>query len=212
MNRFAEIAAKTLSVVLYPLFVPTYGVVLFCCSYPVHVAPLPWVWILIACIGTVLFTCVLPITAIMLLMRQGKVTDLQIENAGERTVPYLYAAMGFGFWTYLMMAILHVPLFIGLVCIGATVAIGIVALVNRHWKISAHLTAFGGMTGGILSYSLGIGAIPVWSTLCLWFGAALLLMWARLRLQAHTPEQVSAGWMLGMACTFLPYCLYSYAV
>lgn len=211
MNQVFDIIAKALSVLLYPLFVPTYGVALFCYMYAIQVMPLSLAWILVAIIGTLLLTCILPITAIWILMKRGEVKDLQIENPRERTMPFLYTILGFSFWCYFLSAVLHAPLYIIYVAVGATVTIALIALINMRWKISAHLTGFGGLVGGIMSYCLGIGAIPTWGTLALWLGLSLVLMYARVRLQAHTPAQVCAGWLLGITCTFIPYCIYSYA-
>lgn len=208
MNRWTDIAAKALSVVLYPLFVPTYGMVLFCLAFARQMHVLPAVWFAVAIIGTFVLTCVLPVTAIWILIRQGRVTDLQIADAGQRSMPFVYTIMGFGFWCYLMLAVLHAPRFIGLVSIGATIAIILVALINRRWKISAHLTGMGGLVGGMMSYYMGIGAVPSYGTLALWLGLSLALMYARVYLNAHTPAQVCAGWLLGIACTFLPFYLY----
>lgn len=206
-----DIVAKALSVLLYPLFVPTYGVALFCYAYSIHVMPLVGVWTLIAILGTFILTCLLPITAIWIMMKRGEVSDLQIENPRERTMPFIYTIFGFGCWCYLLISVLHAPLVLGFIAVGATVAIIIVALINLRWKISAHLTGFGGLLGGLMSYCLSLGAIPTWGTLTLWLGISLILMYARLHLNAHTPAQVCAGWLLGISCTFLPYCIYSYA-
>ena len=213
MNQFLHIAAKTLSVVLYPLFVPTYGIALFCLAISRHLGtPMPWIWTTIAIVGTFMLSCVLPITAIWVLMRKGSVTDMQIENASERTMPYLYTIMSFGFWAYFIIKVLEAPLYLSCIAVGAVVAISLVALINRWWKISAHLTGFGGLIGGILSYCLGIGGIPSWTMLIALFVLAWILMWARLYLNAHTPAQVCAGFLLGISCTFLPYCILSYAL
>lgn len=212
MKRLTEIVAKILSVVFYPLFVPTYGMVLFCHSYHTAVHPMPLVWSIVAILGTLFLTCILPITAIWLLMLRGKVKDMQITDARERTVPYLYSIIGFGFWCYLLIAILHVPVYLRFVAIGATVALALVMLINRKWKISAHLTGLGGLFGGLISYCIGIGAVPTWGTLILWLSVILVVMYARLRLDAHTPAQVSAGFLLGITCTFIPYCIYHYAI
>ena len=76
MNKTLDIAAKILSVVLYPLFVPTYGMILFCWAHSLHVAPLPWIWVVIAIAGTLLLTCIIPITAIWIMMKRGQVKDL----------------------------------------------------------------------------------------------------------------------------------------
>ncbi len=211
MRRLIDIVAKALSIILYPLFVPTYGIALFCWAYHTQVNPLSPIWSIIAVVGTFLLTCLIPLSAIWIRIKRGVIEDILIENPAQRTVPYLYAALGFGFWAYLMIAILHAPLYIGFIALGAMAAIGLITLINRWWKISAHLTGMGGLIGGLFAYCLGIGALPTVGTLCLWFGLSLILMYARLYLKAHTPSQVAAGWLLGMICTFLPYCIYVYA-
>ncbi len=99
MSGIADILARTLSVVLYPLFVPTYGIVLFCLAHAVHVSPLNGIWVLVAILGTFVLTCVLPITAIWIMMKRGEVKNLNIDDAGERTMPYIYSALGFMFWS-----------------------------------------------------------------------------------------------------------------
>lgn len=209
MNQLINIAAKTMSVILYPLFIPTYGIILFCYAYA-HAVTVPALWAIIAIIGTFVFTCVLPITAIWLMMRSGQVKDLYIDDPRERTMPYIYSACGFAFWTYLMVSVLHAPLSIGCVAIGATIAIGLVALINLWWKVSAHLAGIGGLLGGLLCYYLGIGVFPSWALIAPWLVLSLLLMYARVHLNAHTPAQVCVGWLLGLACTFLPYVIYCY--
>ena len=210
MDKISDIAAKVLSVILYPLFVPTYGMALFCYAYSLRVVALPWIWTLIAIVGTFLFTCLLPITAIWIMMRRGLVTDMQIADARQRTMPLIYTLFGFGCWCYLLIAILHAPLFWAFIAIGATCSIAIVALITPYWKISAHLIGFGGLIGGMMAYCVGVGTMFTWNTMILWLMIALLLMYARLRLHAHTPEQVCAGWLLGLICTFIPYCIYTY--
>ena len=211
MNRIADIVSRVLSVLLYPLFIPTYGMILFCCAYAVHVTPLPLVWSLIAVIGTFILTCLLPISAIWLMIRRGQVADIQIAKASERTMPYIYTLSGFAFWAYFIIAVLKAPVFLGYIAIGATVAIGLIALINRFWKISAHLTGMGGLFGGLMSYCLAISATPTWGTFIGWLTFSLVLMYARLHLDAHTPAQVCAGWLLGITCTFIPYCIAVYA-
>lgn len=210
MNKALDIVAKVLSVVLYPLFIPTYGVALFCAAHTFQVAPLNGIWIAIAVIGTFTLTCVLPITSIWIMMKRGEIRDLYIDDPKERTMPYIYSLFGFGFWCYLLVQILHAPAYLSCIAIGATVAIGLVAFINRYWKISAHLAGMGGLLGGILSYCLGIGAIPTWGTFTLLLCLSWLLMWARLRMNAHTGAQVSAGWLLGLFCTFIPYLILSH--
>ena len=210
MRKAIDIIAKTLSIILYPLFVPTYGVALFCRMQILQEYTLPAVWIGVAIVGTFVLTCALPLSAIYILIRKGEISDIQMANSSERTMPYIYTIGGLGFWCYLMIAILEAPVYIGFVCVGATLAILIVAIINRWWKISAHLTGLGGLFGGLISYCMGTGAIPTWWLLCIWAVITLLLMYSRLWLNAHSATQVTAGWLLGIACTFVPYSIYYY--
>ena len=207
MNRISTIIANAMSVVLYPLLIPTYGVALLCYALA-RTAPLPWIWTAVAVTGTFILTCVLPVTSILILIRRGEVKDLYIDNPKERTMPYIYTLCGFGFWCYLLIDVLHAPTSIGWVAVGATVAIGLVAFINRWWKISAHLAGLGGLLGGLMSYCLESGLMPSRTTLCTWLCVCLALMYARVHLKAHTPAQVTAGWLLGLVCTFVPYCIY----
>ena len=204
MRHILDILAQTLSMVLYPLFVPTYGMALFCYGHYTQVGPLDSVWMIVAIVGTFVLTCAIPLSIILYMIHRGNVRDLYMHDAHERTAPYLYTTFGFGFWGYLLIAVLETPAYISVVGVGATLAIGLVTLINRTWKISAHLTAFGGLFGGMLSFCIGIGAIPMWTTLAAWLGLMLLLMYARLWLNAHTPGQVICGMLLGLTCTLVP--------
>ena len=212
MSKTLDIVAKNLSIIFYPLFIPTYGMILFSRAYSVHVRPLPAIWVIVTLFTTLSLTCLVPLGAICIRMARGKVTNLQIDNPRERTMPYVYTALGFAFWSYLMVCVLKVPPYIGMVTVGATIAIGLVAIINRWWKISAHMTGMGGLFGGLMSYCMGIGGIPTWATICTWLGIALVVMYARLYVNAHTGEQVCAGWLLGLISTFTPYYFICYGI
>ena len=211
MKALLDIFAKIISLVFYPLFIPTYGIALFCyvSSTQMEIAP-PLLWMAMAVSGTLLFTCVLPMLSIWMLMRRGKVQDIQIAKAEERTLPYIYSAIGFAFWTYFMMFVLQSPIFLSMVCLGTTIAIGIVAVINRWWKISAHLTGIGALFGGLMSYFLYMVITPSWFILGICFILSFIVMTARLRLNAHTDAQVAAGWLLGLICSFIPYSIIHY--
>ena len=204
MKRALDIIAQALSIILYPLFVPTYGMALFCYGHHTQVSPFDSVWMIVAIAGTFVLTCAIPLSIILYMIFRGHVRDIYIRDARERTSPYQYTTIAFGFWCILLIAVLKVPIYISVVGVGATLAIGIVTLINRYWKISAHLTAMGGLFGGFMSYCLGIGAIPMWTTYIVWLGLILLLMYARLWLNAHTPGQVICGLLLGLAFTLIP--------
>lgn len=204
--------ATMLSVILYPMLMPTYGMICFSTTMKaIAGGMLPW-QIAALCVGmTFLLTVLIPISAIKIMIRRGKVSDLQIADARERTVPYLYTLCSFGFWCYFLIGVLHVPGYVGITAIGGTVALFIVMLINFRWKISAHLTGMGGLIGGVMSYYLTGGGENLVFPLVLMV-VALMLMYARLYLNAHTPLQVVAGLLLGLCCTFIPNMILAYVV
>ena len=212
MKRAIDTIAKALSCIFYPLFMPTIGMVLLCHAYHTQIMPLAGIWIATTIGCTILLSCILPLTAILILMRRGSITDIHISNAKQRTTPYLYSIIGFAFWAYMLIFTIKAPLCINVVAVGATIALIAVTIINYWWKISAHRTGMGGLLGGILSYCLSTQAIPTWGTLCTWLGCTLALMYARLYLKAHTPTQVVAGWLLGLCCTLIPNIIIYYAI
>ncbi len=211
MKQLLTILSKGVSILLYPLFIPTYGMAFFCAAFSVLFLPLPAVYWWVSIVGTLLLTCIIPLTAILLLIRRGSVSDLYIVQSAQRTTPYIYTVCCFAFWCYFLFSTLKVPTYLLLTAVGATVALILVTIINRWWKISAHLSSLGGLIGGVMSFCLCTGIMPsIWLVVCV-FVVALLLMYARLYLDAHTSLQVVCGLLLGLLMTFLPNLIYCYA-
>lgn len=211
-QHISTIAANTLSAVCYPLLIPTYGMLLFCWSLtPLVGNSLPFSAWFVSAGTTFILTALIPVTAIMIRIRRGKISDIYITRPEQRTVPYLYTAVGFSFWCYFVICVLRAPLYIDLVAVGATLALFVVMLINFRWKISAHLTGMGGLIGGVMShYLVGPGG-PLWLPIVL-LAVTLLLMYARLYVRAHNSMQVVAGFLLGLAMTLLPNLIMMYVV
>jgi len=184
------------------MFIPTYGMLIYFLALR-SVINYPTPLIIIGLAGTLVFTCLLPLSVVLVMIRRGNLTDIYIRVAKQRTMPYIYSTVCYGFWAYFCSQVMHLPRFIVLTAIGATVVLLIVLLINRTWKISAHLTALGGLFGGMMSFSLSTGISATWSLIgC--SVAALLLMFARVYDESHTPLQVVCGYLLGTMATFLP--------
>jgi len=200
-KRLIHHGAKALSVLFYPLLIPTYGMALYCL---IMAEFLPVRYSVTVCLATLFFTCFIPVSLILFMWWKKQIPDLYINNAKQRTTPYLYSILGFGFWTWFVIRTMHAPLFLQYVSVGATAALVAVTFINLKWKISAHLTGLGGLLGGICCFAYATQTWPIGfiiATLLL----SLLLMFARIEQQAHTPEQVVAGYLLGLATTTIPY-------
>lgn len=202
MNNTLYYISRTISAVLYPMFIPTYGMLIYFLSLRSFITyPTPLIWI--GVLGTLLFTCLLPMSVILVMIRRGNLTDIYIRNAKQRTMPYIYSTICYGFWAYFCSEVMHLPRFIVITAIASAVALVVVLLINRTWKISAHLTALGGLFGAMMSFSLttGVSATPALIGCSV---AALLLMFARVHDSSHTPLQVVCGYLLGTLAVFLP--------
>lgn len=209
MAKAGTIIAQGVSMLLYPLWIPTYGMLLFMGALRGQVPFVPPAIVWTAVGGTLLLTGVLPVSLIVYLWKKGRISTLYITDPAQRAVPYRYSTVCFGFWCYFVTGTLHLPAVWLYISAGATAALAAVAVINRKWKISAHLTAMGGLLGGIGCCGLYYGT-PVTPLVIGVLGLSLLLMYARLYLNAHTPLQVCCGYLLGLGCTFLPYLIASY--
>ena len=210
MHQIFNILSQALSILLYPLFMPTYGMILYMAAMHSRTPNLPNAYIGVAIVGTLVITALIPIVLLLILWKRGAVSSLHIDDAKERTTPYVYSVVCYGFWCYFVGVTLKMPMVWLLIAIGATCALLMVTIINRRWKISAHLTALGGLLGGICSLSLYYSVLPT-MLICSVLALSLLLMYARLYVNAHTPAQVVAGYLLGIVFTFIPNLIVSYA-
>lgn len=210
MHRLLHILAQACSVLLHPLLMPTYGMALFFGALQQIRPDLSAAYSIIGMVGTILFTLLIPAGCIIFLWKTKRIDSLHIDNPKQRTSPYIYTIMAYVFWAYFVHQVLHLPILILLIAIGATLALVAVTVINHWWKISAHLTGIGGLLGGICSFALYYDYLPITLiiTTLMW---ALILMYARLYLHAHTALQVVCGLLLGLLCTFIPNLILSYA-
>ena len=204
MRQIMNIVAEAMSILLYPLWTPTIGMVLFCYGLNRWILPVPAYYWWVSILTTFVITALIPLTLILIGMKQGTISDIHMTNPEERTATYRTTVLCYGFWFIFLWQVLKVPSFMTLSVIGCIVDLILVLLINRRWKISAHLSGLGGLIVGVLSFCLYYSLVP---TIGLWLSMAALvlaLMWVRIYLKAHNELQVVAGFVLALACTFLP--------
>lgn len=196
MRRFSQI----LSVLLYPMFVPTYATILLCVSVSLRVG-LPHPWCVLLILGTFVLTCVLPCSAILLFRKRGVKESLLLVEKETRRTPYLYALISAAVWCFFLAYIMQLPSIITCLALGALATLALVMLINYKWKISAHLAMMGVLVGSVLGYCShnGVVAVVLWAVLMV---LSWLLCIARLQDDAHTPMQVTVAFLMGLVVTF----------
>lgn len=164
---------------------------------------LPALWGWVAVTGTFVFTGLLPALPILVMMRRGEVKDLFISKREERTLPYLFSFLSYVFWAIFLWKTMQLPRFIVAMAIGSALSIVIIVYINTKWKISAHLSAMGGLAGAVFGVCFRMGVNPVWLFILIFTLSALVAL-SRIELKAHTPGQTLAGFILGFLAVFIP--------
>lgn len=204
-----DILAYALSVALYPLFVSTYIMMLFCWTFSRTVLPLPFSYCLLATGGTMLFTCLLPLTILVVMIKLGRVKNLDVTDRRERTVPYIYTMGCIGCWC-VFLHLIRMPQYIVWSAVASLAVLIIVMLITLRWKISVHLSSMGGAVAMVMGIMMQCGIYRP-SLIILLLALSWLLMLARIRLNAHTPSQTVAGFLLGLIVVLIPNIIIAYA-
>ncbi len=193
--RLADVLSRIVTILLHPLLMPLY------CSLLVLYSPTPYSNMsLVLNIQTMvlvgLFACLIPLAAIGVFIRSGRVSDLEMPSARERVEPLLCSALVIG--CSLAFLISRVPRPVaGMLC-GESIVLFVAAFCSFFWKISLH--AIG--SGAFLSFVSVLGICyhqDFLNIVAVAFVAAGLTGWTRLYEEAHTPLQLFAGYMLGVA-------------
>lgn len=195
--KWLDTTAKVLSAIFSPLMVPTYA-----CAVALWITPLVLTsekTRLLICLAIFLITTTLPLASIILMMRAGKIKDSAISDRKERTVPFLISLACYLAAAWFMHA-KHAPAWLWLFYAGAASLIVVAMLINIRWKISAHSMTMGGLTALFFFIALHDLSIVV---IMPWLIGVILLSGAvgtsRLVLKRHTPAQVYAGFLIGLA-------------
>lgn len=156
-----------------------------------------------AIIATLILTIIIPITSIFFLRKKGKIKDWFISNKEERTIPYIISVIAYVIWSVFLYQELNFPIEFTLIATGSVLSIIGLMIINLKWKISAHSAGVGGLLGGILSISYITLTNPVALIITIIIISGLVII-SRIILKAHTPSQVTAGFIWGFICFTMP--------
>lgn len=201
MNRIIVKTSQIVSDIFSPLLLPTY-----CMAMAMWITPLqalPERNRMIATLGVLVITGLIPYIFIKVMMRLGRISDAGIADRSERLVPMIV-----GIICYVVSALyvwyLGGPQWLSLFFVGAAAAAVVSLIITRFWKISAHAAAIGGMVGMLAWFGL-VGLANV--NTMIWLSAVILLSGAvltsRLILRRHTLAQVAWGFVLGCAAQLI---------
>lgn len=189
-------AAKIISYLFHPIFMPFYGMLLlfnFQNIFSLLIlfkAKLVILGFVFAC------TVILPLLIILMMKKQGFVKNLLMDERTERTLPYMVIAL-FYFITYHLFRQLELPFVYSLFLMGSAMLIALVTLINFRWKISIHMVGIGGITGMFIGLAINLSL-----NLIIMIGSLIFLSgiigFARMQLNAHKASEIYAGFFAGV--------------
>lgn len=199
--KFINGVASALSIIFSPLLMATYGVALamvlsFLCFIPTATK-------LTVILETFLATTAIPVIGIFILSRLKVISDPKLNERRDRTFPYLIETACFiGLGVYLNH--INAPAWLSLFLIGGAVALVVLTVVNRWWKISGHATGMGGLCALVFYLMLSGNSIYdlQWEFLVAVLLAGLVCS-SRVILGRHTLGQVTAGFFNGFLWVIL---------
>jgi membrane-associated phospholipid phosphatase len=199
--KFLTSAARFFSAIFSPLLMATYSVALamnlsFLCFVQVSTK-------FTVVFATFLATTIIPIIGIFVMSRLKIVKDPQLHEREDRTWPYILETICF-LGTAVYFFYIKAPSWLSLFLVGGAVALIVLTIVNRWWKMSGHATGMGGLCAMIFYLMLSGNSVD---SLQWEFMLAVLLAGivgtSRIILGRHTFTQVAAGYVNGVLWVLL---------
>lgn len=139
---------------------------------------------------TLFFLSIGPFLYILLCVRLGKLSDVDVSKRSERVGPFIFGLISICLgWFVLVLA--HGPSTLITILIITAVSGLLMMLTTLWWKISIHASSLAG-AATILTVLYGAVMLPT-------FALLVLVSWSRVVLRRHTVAQVVAGSLLGVA-------------
>lgn len=138
-----------------------------------------------------------PLLTLLLAKLLKFVSSVHMRTQRDRIIPYV-AMITYYFWAfYTFQQEGRAPKFYTAFFLGIFLSISIAFVTNNFLKISMHTIGWGGVIGFLLSLMWGMH-MNVTVPLMITFFVAGIVATARMVLDAHTPREIYAGFLIGI--------------
>ncbi len=205
--------AQFISIVFHPLLVLTYmmGLLLIVNPY------LPGQNQGIMLLSIFFTTFLIPMVGILMMRALNLISSLNMPERQERTIPYIMTGLFYIWICYNLYQDSGTPVAIKIGALGATIGLFLSFLFNLFTKISMHALGMGGLLGftvlTVLYFSYNgfylntglFGVVQVSTTALLMLVLFLtgLVCTCRMLLDAHTLQDLYAGFIVGLSTQFV---------
>ena len=143
---------------------------------------------------TLFFLSLAPAIYVLIGVRRGKISDLEITNRSERAGPFLFSIMSTAIGLFILL-FTNAPKNLETLLFITGVSGTIMTLTTLWWKISVHASTLAG-AATVLTILYGIVMLPTYLLV-------VLVGWSRVVLRRHTVAQVVVGSLMSIALTML---------
>ena len=199
------VPAKIISLILHPIIMQALGMIVIFNS-GTYLSYLPFDAKSIIFLVVVLCTIIIPLSLLTLFLYQKLIMNIQIESRKERFFPFITVFLFYSL-CYVLLRRVPVPPAYYSFMLGCSVAILCITAVSVFWKISAHMTGIGGITGLII-FLIWSQRVNLQFLLILSIISAGMIGYARLQIRAHNSAQVYSGFFAGLFSVGLTMMIY----
>lgn len=198
------IAAKVISYVFHPLFIPTYVFLFLIYQVPFEFAGITEYQLQLRLFSIFWLTAFFPAFAVFLLWRLKFSDSIFLRTQKERIIPYIIT-MFFYWWMYFLSRnFTDQPVVLKFFYMGIFMSTVAGLILNNYFKISLHGMAVGGALAAIILFAMYY-RLP----LGLYMSVAALLTGivctSRFLVSDHTNAEVYSGLAVGISCQWVAY-------
>ena len=135
------------------------------------------------------FLCIGPLIYVVIGVRSGKLSDLDISRRSERAGPFLFGIVSVSVGL-LVLSLTNGPRDLETALILTAISAALLMVTTLWWKISIHASSMAG-AATMLTALYGMVLLPSFLLL-------ILVSWSRVVLRRHTVAQVVAGALLSI--------------
>ena len=191
---FPDTAAKIISVIFHPLFMPVYGMVIIF-SAPTMFGYLPFAVMKLLFLIVLINNVLLPLSLLPFFRYRNIISSWSVENRRERIIPLLITTFLYSATSFIIFGF-PIPVFLKSFIFAASFLSLLVTVINFWWKISLHSVGAGALIAVVLILSFKMYTPLVWYLISVIIAGGLVLS-SRLRLNFHNPQQVWFGFLTG---------------
>jgi uncharacterized membrane protein HdeD (DUF308 family) len=191
--------ARFLSILFHPLLMPTFlfYLVLYWLPESVLTFPMEKRWIIL---GFIFFcTFLIPGLGAYAMVRYGVVNSIELGDREQRRYPLLFTTLCYATLTYLFQRNIEFGELFYYLMLLITLSVCVTYLVSLFWKISAHSVGLGGFLGLLVLLNELLPESSLLYLIAFFIVVSGAVISARLALNEHTPAQVYAGFLAGLA-------------